>query len=283
MKRTAFLIVNFLILTLGISVSTGMAQSGAASKKQVMPIYPVPVVAHRGASFAAPENTLVSAKLAIEQGANGSECDVYRTSDNKIVLLHDKTLKRTAGLDKPVIECDYETVSKLDVGSWKGTEFAGEKIPTLEEFLKLFVGTPCRPVVEIKMEGIEQLVLDDIRKTGMLEQTVIIAFSQNVVKKVRELEPNISVAWLYGDKHEGTVEELANIITERAKACNTTLVDLNHTLITPELLKILRERGFHVWAWTVDDPKRMETLLRWGIDSITTNKPDLLIEVMNKK
>lgn len=282
MKRTSFLIVTFLILTLGVSILPSQGQ-GTEQKKSPMPIYPVPVVAHRGSSFAAPENTLAAAKLSIEMGANGSECDVYRTSDNKVVLLHDSTFKRTAGLDKRVVDCDYETVSKLDVGSWKDKKFAGEKVPTLKEYLKLFVGTPCRPVIEIKMEGIEQLVIDDVREAGLVDHVVVIAFSQNVVKKMRELEPNISVAWLYGDKHEGTPLELADLLTKRARECDTTVLDLNHTLITPELLKILRDRGFHVWAWTVDDPNRMETLLRWGIDSITTNKPDLLIEVMSKK
>lgn len=263
-----FCVFGFINLTFGASV----------------PVYPVPVVAHRGSSFVAPENTLASAKLSIEMNADGSECDVYRTSDGVIVLLHDGTFKRTAGLDKKVVECDYDTVSKLDAGSWKGPEYAGEKIPTLKEYLALFKGTNTRPVIEIKMGEIELPVIEAVREAGLLDRAVIIAFSEDVVKKVREIEPNISVAWLYGKKEEAwTVEQLADHLTERAKYCNTNILDLNHDLLSPELLKILRNRGFFVWAWTVDDPARMETLLRWGIDSITTNKPDLLIEVMNRK
>jgi len=249
-----------------------------------MPVYPVPVVAHRGSSFDAPENTLASARLSIEMGADGSECDVYRTADGVIVLLHDETLMRTAGLDKKVTECDYETISKLDAGSWKNQKFAGEKVPTLKEYLAVFKGTTTRPVIEIKMGGIEKAVIDVIKEAEMTDRVVIIAFSENVVKKVRELEPNISVAWLYGKKEETwTVEQMANFLTEKAGFCNTNILDLNHELLSPELLKILRNRGFFVWAWTVDDPARMETLLRWGIDSITTNKPDLLIEIMNRQ
>ena len=246
-----------------------------------MPVYPVPIVAHRGFSYAAPENTIASTRLAIESGADGCECDVYRTSDGKIVLMHDDKLKRTTGSDGVITDFDFESLSKLDAGSWKSPEFKEEKIPTLDEFLALLGGTDCRPVVEIKMEGIEKPVVDAIKKAGLLDKTVVIAFSSNVVRKIREMEPKLSVAWLYGKKHEGTALELADLLTAEAKKCNTNILDLNHELISPELLKTLRNRGFFVWAWTVDEPERMKTLLLWGIDSITTNRPDLLLEIMN--
>jgi len=251
---------------------------------QPMPIYPVPVVAHRGSSFDAPENTLASARLSIEMNADGSECDVYRTADGVLVLLHDETFKRTAGLDRKVTEVDYDTIAKLDAGSWKDPKFAGEKIPTFQEYLGLFKGTNTRPVIEIKMGGIEQQVLDAVKEAGMTNRVVVIAFSEDVVKKIRELEPNISAAWLYGKKEDTwTVEQMADFLTERAQYCNTNILDLNHGLLSPELLKILRNRGFFVWAWTVNDAPRMETLLRWGIDTITTDKPNVLIEVMNRQ
>ncbi len=274
MSKTIALLIGFM------STAVGFAEEW----KEPLPVYPVPVVAHRGSSFAAPENTLASAKLSIAMNADGSECDVYQIADGTLVLLHDANLKRTTGLDKKVVECDYDTVSKLDAGSWKDPKYAGEKIPTLPEYLSLFKGANTRPVIEIKMEGIELPVVQAIQQADLTARVVVIAFSENVVKKVREIEPRISVAWLYGKKEEGwTVEQTADFLTEKAEYCNTRILDLNHELLSPELLKILRNRGFFVWAWTVDDPARMETLLRWGIDSITTNKPDLLIEIMNRK
>ena len=272
MKPTLFIVLTLLSAT-----------AIAAEPRKPMPIYPAPVVAHRGSSHDAPENTLAAAKLSIEMNSDGSECDVYQIADGTVVLLHDGNLKRTTGLDKNVVECDYDTISKLDAGSWKGSKFKGEKIPTLQEYLALFKGVSTRPVVEIKMEGIEKPVLDAIRDAGLVDRAIIIAFSDNVVKKIREQEPNISVAWLYGKKEDTwSVQQMADYLTEKARNCDTTILDLNHGLITPELLKILRSRGFHVWAWTVDDPARMETLLRWGIDSITTNRPDVLNNVMSK-
>ena len=278
MKKLLLIVPVFLCI-FGFSNLT----SGAGGSTP-MPVYPVPVVAHRGSSFDAPENTLAAAKLSIEMNADGSECDVYRTADGVIVLLHDDNLKRTTGLDKKVTECDYETISKLDAGSWKALKFVSEKVPTLKEYLELFKGTNTRPVIEIKMEGIEKPVIDVVKEADMMDRVIVIAFSENVVKKVRELEPSIPAAWLYGKKEDTwTVEQMADFLTEKARYCNTNILDLNHGLLSPELLKILRNRGIFVWAWTVNEPERMETLLRWGIDSITTDRPDLLVEIMNRK
>lgn len=267
-----------LFLLLIVSATPVLAQA----LRSPMPVHPAPIVAHRGSSATAPENTLAAAKLAVEHKANGCEVDVYRSADGKIILMHDGNLKRTAGLDKKVVDTTYTEMQKLDAGAWKNAKYAGEKIPTLEEYLAVLKGTDCRPVIEIKMEGIEEDVLKAVREADMVDVTVIIAFSKTVVKKMRELEPKLCVAWLYGTEHKGTPQELADLLTKEARWCDTNILDLNHGLINPEMLAILRARGFHVWAWTVDDPNRMEQLLRWGIDSITTNKPDVLHGIMTK-
>lgn len=250
------------------------------------PIHTAKNIAHRGFSATAPENTLIAMKMGIEAGANGCECDVYACKDGQIVLLHDKNLKRTTGLDKSVIDTTFEEIRSLDAGKWKGTAYKGEKIPTLEEYLLLFKDTDCRPVVEIKMEGIEKPVLKEVRKADMLEKTIIIAFSDNVVKNIRKIEPRICVAWLYSEKLSGTAEQnadrLVELITERATEAGTQALDLDHKLLSPKLIKTLKERGFHVWCWTVDDPKRMRELLDWGVESITTNKPDVLDKILKE-
>jgi len=95
----------------------------------------VEIVAHRGASFDAPENTVAAIKLAWEQKADASEFDVYLSKDGKIVVIHDATTKRTAGDDMKVALTNLDELRKLDVGKWKNAKFAGEKIPTLEEML----------------------------------------------------------------------------------------------------------------------------------------------------
>src|SRR5262245_4724666 len=95
----------------------------------------VEIVAHRGASYDAPENTLASLKLAWEQKADASEFDVFLSKDGKIVVIHDADTKRTAGVDKKVVSQTLDELRALDVGSWKNAKFKGEKIPTLDEML----------------------------------------------------------------------------------------------------------------------------------------------------
>ena len=136
--------------------------------------------------------------------------------------------------------------------------------------------------MEIKSDGIEEKTVEAIRRSGLLEISAVIAFSQKIAKKVRELEPKLTVAWLYGDKFEGTPTELADKMIAVLDDCNTNLIDINHGLVSEEFVQIMHKRGYYVWCWTVDDPTRMETLLRWGVDSITTNRPDLLVEVIQK-
>lgn len=252
-----------------------------------MPILTAKNIAHRGASGIAPENTLVAMKKGIEAGADGCECDLYASKDGRIVLLHDKNLKRTTGFDGNVSEQSFEKIRSLDAGSWKSPEYKGEKIPTFDEYLGLFAETEARPVIEIKQEGIEADLVAAIRKAKMTEKVIVIAFSEKVVKNVREIEPKICIGWLYSQKFEGTAEEnseeFAKTIIAKAENAGTSVVSLAHDMISPKLLELLRDRGLHVWCWTVDDPKRMEVLLDWGLESITTNYPDRLAEILKKR
>lgn len=247
-------------------------------------------VAHRGASYLAPENTLAAYRIAISAGANGAECDVYKTSDDVLILSHDKSTKRTmGGQNNDITKLSFNEIRKLDAGSWKGKQFKNEKVPTFDEYLELLKDTKCSPVVEIKMEQIEKPVIDAIRKRGMIADTVIIAFSERVVKEVRHVEPNICVAWLYGGnpKSKGTPEENAEQLTDfllkKSRELDVNILDLSHSILSQKLVSKLKESGIHVWTWTVNDPERMKILLDWGVESITTDRPELLNEILKKR
>ncbi|MDR1385762.1 MAG: endonuclease/exonuclease/phosphatase family protein [Planctomycetaceae bacterium] len=245
----------------------------------------LPVVAHRGFSFLYPENTVISAEAAIQAGADGNEFDVYASKDGAIIALHDGSFNRTTnvkaetvnGKPKPVRPADLtlEEIRKLDAGSWKSPKFAGEKVPTLEELLAVAKNTENIPIIEIKQDGIEQKVVDAVKTAGMENHVVIIAFSKNVVKKVRQIAPTIPAAWLWGEKWEKSEDELVNFLVAAAKEINTNLLDLNHSSLSPKVVKGLKDAGLTVWAWTVDDPVRMRQLREAGVVSITTNRPDL--------
>jgi glycerophosphoryl diester phosphodiesterase len=249
-----------------------------------------PNVGHRGASFVAPENTLASYRTAIEFGANGGECDVYRSADGILFLSHDRSPKRTmGGGEEDLTKMTFEQIRQFDAGSWKGEKFKGEKVPMLAEYLKVLKDTTCHPVIEIKQSGIEADVLECIRCYEMMDVSTIITFGEGIVREVRRLEPNIAVAWLYGEdlKDKGTAEEnaerLTDFLLQRCRELDITVLDLNHGLLSPKLIKSLNEAGIHVWAWTVNDETAMRRFLDWGVESITTDKPELLAKILEER
>ncbi len=262
----------------------------SVSGAEPMPVHVRRNVAHRGASAFAPENTLAAYRMAIEAGADGAECDVYRSADGVVFLSHDQSPKRTmGGRDGDLTKMNFAEIRAFDAGVWKDEAFKGEKVPTLDEYLDVLKGTTCHPVIEIKMEGIESAVLDAVRGKKMLAESTIIAFSPSVVRKVRELEPKICVAYLFSEnlKDRGTAEEnadrLSELLIKRCKELETTVLDINHGNLSAKLVEMLRAAGIHVWCWTVNDAARMEQLLDWGVESITTDYPDRLTEVLKKR
>ncbi|WP_182867510.1 glycerophosphodiester phosphodiesterase [Rhodopirellula sp. JC639] len=234
------------------------------------------IVAHRGYSAIAPENTLAAIDEAIRAGAQGCEFDVYRCGDGSVVLMHDKTVDRTTDGKGRVIELSLEQLRQLDAGSWKDKRFAGEPVPTLKEALERLRGTNCQPVIEIKMDGISRQVIDDVRALGMVDQVAVIAFSKTVVQEIRALEPDLTCAWLYGKTVSGTPKQQADFLQSQARQCNATIVDLNYKLLSPGLVAELKRRGLGVWTWTVNEAAVMQALHRWGVDSITTDRPSLM-------
>lgn len=237
------------------------------------------IVGHRGFSGRAPENTLAALREAAAAGAEGCEFDVRRTSDGKIVLLHDDKLDRTTSGHGLLADATWAAVSQLDAGSWKDPKWAGEPLPSLDQALQLLAGTSARAVVEIKEKGLEQGVVAAIRAEGTLDRSCVIAFDAEVVANVRRLEPRLVAGWLYSEKSPGKAEEKAEFIASKALSLGTALVDLDHRMLSPALIDLLHARGIVVWTWTVNDPQRMADLLRWGVDSITTDRPDIALRV----
>ena len=236
---------------------------------------PSEVVAHRGFSAVAPENTLAAIRSAIEAGASGCEFDVYAASDGPVVLMHDATVDRTTNGSGNVTELTVAELRRLDAGSWKDRRYAGELVPTLKEALQQLKGSGCQAVIEIKMEGISERVVETVRAAGMIDESAVIAFSPAVVREVCTLEPRLPCAWLANEKLTGSPAERADWIATRARQCNTSMVDLNYQMLSDALLAELDKRGLTVWTWTVNDPVIMDGLMRWGIQSITTDRPDL--------
>ena len=248
-----------------------------------------PVVGHRGNSSVAPENTLSAYCSCIEVGAHGGECDLYRTKDGVLVLQHDLTLNRNvrnaqgAPVSGKIADYSLAELRTMDFGVWKGKQFKGEKIATLEEYLDLLKGTTCAPVIELNQLGQEVDTIAAVRARKMEKEAVIIAFDENVIKSCRRLAPEIKAAWLCGKRRRESLDQYADRIIATLKKINTTYIDLEHSAATPEFVKKLHDAGITVMVWTADDPARIKALFDMGVDSVTTNVPATALEIWKKK
>ena len=237
----------------------------------------VEIVAHRGASFDAPENTVASMKLAWEQKADVGELDVFLSRDGKIVVIHDPTTRRTTGVDGKVAEMTLAELRKLDAGKWKNEKFAGERIPTLEEILatvppgkRLFIEVKCWP--EIVPE------LDRVLKASRLkpEQTVVISFSADVVAAVKKARPDLPAYWVVSLVGKRTARELI----DKAKQIGADGLDLsaNPAVLDKAFAEQVKSAGLRLYVWTVNDVALARKMIEAGVEGITTDRPGWLRE-----
>jgi len=238
------------------------------------------VLAHRGFSAVAPENTLAAIAKAIESGSDGCEFDVYASKDGHIVLMHDEAVDRTTDGRGKVAELTLAELKRLDAGRWKAPEYKGQQVPTLEEALQMLRRSKCRAVIELKPSDITKKVVETIRRSNMTRQVVLISFHASAIREARELAPEIPAAWLFGKSLEGPPEQQAQWIAQQAAECRTHLVDLNFEIVSPELIAQLHRRGLKVWVWTVNEPVVIQVLHNWGVDAITTDDPALARKVL---
>jgi glycerophosphoryl diester phosphodiesterase len=241
------------------------------------------ILAHRGFSAAAPENTLASLALAVEAGADGCEFDVRATKDGHVVVIHDATLQRTTSGRGRVSRSTLAKLKRLDAGSWKDPRFSAQTVPTLEEALALLGGSGCRAVIEIKARGIAPGVVDAVRTAGMIDLATVIAFSRSAIRQCRALEPGLRCGWLCNRAPNGSPARKAAAIAGHAAQCGVDLIDLDCRMLSAALIEQLHGRGLEVWTWTVDDPRRAALLIPWGIDAVTTNDPATMLRVREQR
>ena len=227
-------------------------------------------IAHRGASGSAPENTLAAFKKAIEIGVDAVELDLHGTADGEVVVIHDSSLDRTTNLCGDINETTLETIQSADAGGWFDAEFAGEPLPTLVEALEC-IAKDTIAVLEIKDPLIAEAVVSKIHETDTRDLTVVISFHTAVLEAVRALEPRISTGWLVGshNEHASSVQ-----LCQQLGELGSSLLNVNHQLITAEFAYEIRRRGIALWCWTVDDIARMHEMRMFGVQGITSNYPE---------
>jgi glycerophosphoryl diester phosphodiesterase len=231
---------------------------------------PCMVIAHRGASSYAPENTLAAFDLALQMGVHHIELDIHSTRDGHIVVIHDDTVDRTTNGSGPVTSHTLAVLRELDAGAWYGATFVGERIPTFEEVLARYKG---RVHIHTEIKGhapyLSQRTADLIRWHGMVGQVTITWFQKVRLEEVRAYAPKLPTGWLVGEVSDATIAQ--------ARALGLTQLCPRANTVMPTLVRRLHAEGFAVRAWGVTTEELMQQVVQAGGDGMTVNFPDKII------
>ncbi|WP_141499932.1 glycerophosphodiester phosphodiesterase [Paenibacillus luteus] len=236
--------------------------------------------AHRGASGCCPENTLAAFKTALKLGATGIETDVQLTKDGRIVIIHDESLARTAGLNQFVKDTDYAELSTLDAGSWYAPEFHAERIPSLEQLLELLRDTDTILNIELKngifqYPDIERKVIEMVRDFRMTDRVILSSFNHYSLALCKQLAPEIRTGILY---MEGLYHPSDYAATLQADALHAFKL-----AVTPELIAEAAAKGIAYHPFTINDSAEMEKLILAGVAGMITDYPDVLAELLKRR
>lgn len=246
------------------------------------------IIAHRGASAVAPENTIIAFKKAVELHANAIELDLRQTKDGQLVVLHDATVNRTTNGRGNIANMTLSEVKELDAGGWFDTRFKNERVPTLHEVIEI-LDTATILIIEIKegnetYPGIEEQVLDIVKTNRLEGQVILKSFDQKVLSRIKKKAPQIRLLYVY----VFTIPWLC--VTVDRGVSTGDLFDLNVDYLQPHKIFISRsfvnraqERGFKVIAWGVEDEGTMKKMIDLGVDGIETGFPDKLYNLLHER
>jgi len=218
------------------------------------------VIAHRGASGYEPENTLRSVERALELGADMVEVDVHASRDEYMVVIHDARLERTTDGKGYVKDMTLKELKKLDAG-------LGEQIPTLEEVIQVVKGK-AQLVVELKVPGTEERVLQEIKENRLEDEAVITSFYHPVIRRVKELNPNAQAGVIIASR---PIKPAQLALDAKANALFP-----KYTFVDQQMVLVAHKNNLVVYPWTVDTLSEINPLIKMGVDGIVTNKPDIL-------
>lgn len=233
------------------------------------------LVAHRGASGVAPENTLPAIEAALAAGVDAVEVDVQRTADGVLVLAHDDTWMRTTGNPADVRDLDWRLVSQLDAGSWFEARYRGTAPPRLDDVLEVIRGRAALDL-EIKSPerdgGLAAAVVDCVRAHAMQDDVLLTSFDHACIDALAASVDDFVLGYIASRP----LREGHPRVDVRAYAADVLLA-------APGMAAVERARGSRVFAWTVDDEATTGQLLRIGVDAIVTNQPALLAPALRRK
>jgi glycerophosphoryl diester phosphodiesterase len=232
------------------------------------------IIAHRGASLDAPENTMAAVEEALAQAADVIEIDVQETADGEIAVIHDSDFMKIAGRDLKIWDATWPDLETIDIGSWFDPEFSDQRVPHLREVLEASRGR-ARVDIELKYyghdEALEQRVADIVDELGMNDQVMAMSLKYDAVQKMKALRPDWSVGLL-------TATAIGDLTRVEAD-----FLAVNAKLATRGFVRRAHERGLPVYAWTVNDPVQMFRMINHGVDGLITDKPALARVVLERR
>lgn len=236
------------------------------------------VIAHRGASGHAPENTMAAFRKAVALGATFIETDLQLSRDAHFVAVHDETVNRTTSGRGSVHDLTLAELRELDAGSWFGSEFSGERIPTLEEILQFSKKNDVVFYLEMKPSGAwggEHAVVAALRESGEIPRAVVISFDPSMVLNVHTIDPTVMTGLLCDGQLEKPVEKALEIGARQ--------LAVRGDLVTPALLEQARKKDLQVVCWTINHPAHMRLLIEAGVHGIMSDYPERVVAALKKE
>ncbi len=234
----------------------------------------VSIVAHRGASHAAPENTMAAIRLAIEEGADWVEIDVQETADGEVAVFHDSDFMKLAGVNLKIWDATREDLKRIDIGSWLSPEFKDERVPLLTDLLAYCKGK-VKVDIELKYYGhdkqLEQRVVDIVEAHDMATQVMVMSLKIESVRKMKSLRPG----WKVGLLMSVTAGDLRKI--------DADFLAVNAGFADWAFIKRAHAIDKEVLVWTVNDPISMSNMIGRGVDGLITDKPGLARTVLKMR
>jgi glycerophosphoryl diester phosphodiesterase len=234
----------------------------------------VQIMAHRGSSKAAPENTMAAIRKAIDDGADWVEIDVQETADGEVVLFHDSDFMKLAGVDLKIWDATLDDLQEIDIGSWFAPEFRDERVPTLAEVLDACKGK-IRVNIELKYYGhdvqLEQRVADIVASREMDSDVIAMSLKMDGVRKMKAIRP------------EWRVGLLMSVAAGDLKQVEADFLAVNAGFANRRLIRTAHESGREVYVWTVNDAPTMSSMISRGADGLLTDRPALARSVLEQR
>ena len=273
MNRRTMAVILTAVVGVGLFYIYDLVRNGSELSEELL--IETEITAHRGSSRTAPENTIPAIEAAVEEMADSVEIDVQMTADGVVVLGHDASLKRVAGVNRSIASMTFEELEKLDVGSWLSSEYAGTRIPSLSEVLEL-CSQKTSLNIEIKYVGknseLPEKTAEMVREYGMENQCVITSTNLSYLKRVKEALPEIRTGYIISAAY-------GNFYSSE----DVDFISIRSGFVTSALMQNAHEQGKAVYAWTVNTKSELERLTLLGVDGIITDRPVLAREIVYRE